>query len=292
VRVLVYDVGGSHVAGAICRDRGLVARRSVPVDSNGSEEDFYCAIERLTSAILHEADVRFDAITGMCLAFPGPFDYKGGVSLLEHKFAALYGLSVRNALAVRLGLEPETIYFLNDADAFLLGELSMTPEVAGGNVIGITIGTGVGSAFAQRGHIVRNGKGVPPGGEIWDYPWRGGVVEDAISTRAIQAAYNKRTGQEISVRDIAERCPEDADAVAVFEEFGGALGDVLKRVTRDFVPSLIILGGAISRSADLFLPATEARFPNVPLQVSTLFEEAALFGAAAFWKRKNRNPEE
>jgi glucokinase len=292
VRVLVYDVGGSHVAGAICRDRGLVARHSIPIDSGGTAHDFYWAIEQLTSAILEEAGVRFDAISGMCFAFPGPFDYKGGISLLEHKFAALHGLSIRHAMAQRLGLEPETIYFLNDADAFLLGELSMMPEVSSGNVMGITLGTGVGSAFAVRGHIVRSGKGVPPGGEIWDYPWRGGVVEDAISTRAIQALYQNKTGQQTSVREIAERCPEDRDAVAVFQEFGRTLGDVLKRVTRDFVPNLIILGGAISRSADLFLPAAETRFPDVPLQVSTLFEEAALFGAAAFWKRKNLTPEE
>jgi glucokinase len=288
VRLLVFDVGGSHVAGAICRDRALVARRSVPVDSNGSEEQFYCAIDALTSSILHEADMRFDAFDGMCFAFPGPFDYKSGVSLLQHKFVSLYGLSVRNALAVRLGMDPEAISFVNDADAFLLGELSIMPESRKGNTIGVTLGTGVGSAFAVDGLIVRSGKGVPPAGEIWNLPWRGGIMEDVISTRGIQALYEGRTRREIPVKDIAERCPDDPDAVAAFAEFGATLGDVLKRISRDFVPNLIILGGAISRSADLFLAAAEARFANAPIQISTLFEEAALIGAAAHWKRKRK----
>lgn len=292
MRLLVYDVGGSHAAGAVCRDRKLAGRRSVRLDANGTEDQFYGAIEQLTSAVLQDAGLRFDGINGMSFAFPGPFDYKAGVSLMTHKFASLYGVSVRNALAVRLGMDPETIYFLNDAAAFLLGELSMMPAECSGNVIGITLGTGVGSAFAVGGSVVRKGIGVPPNGEIWNLPWRAGIVEDAISTRGIQALYRARTGKELSVLEIAERCPEDADASAVFEEFGRTLGDVLHRLSCDFEPDLVILGGAIARSAELFLAAAESHVPNVTLQVSSLFDEAALYGAAAHWKKKNTKPEE
>lgn len=292
MRLLVFDVGGSHVAGAVCRDRKLTGRRSVDLNPNGTENDFYRAIEKLSSAVLQDGGLRFDMINGMCFAFPGPFDYKAGVSLMTHKFASLYGISVRNALAGRLGLDPQTIYFLNDAAAFLLGELSMMPKECSGNVIGITLGTGVGSAFAVNGSVVRRGKGVPPEGEIWNLPWRGGIIEDAVSTRGIQGLYKARTGRELTVREIAERCPEDTDAVAVFEEFGEILGDVLKRLSHDFEPNLIILGGAIARSAELFFLSAQSRVPDLPLQVSTLFEEAALFGAAAHWKRKNTQPEE
>ena len=292
MRLLVFDVGGSHVSGAVCRDRKLAGRRSVQLDPNGPEDQFYRAIEQLSSAALQEAGMRFDMIQGMSFAFPGPFDYKAGVSLMTHKFASLYGISVRNALAVRLGMDPETIYFLNDAAAFLLGELSMMPKECSGNVIGITLGTGVGSAFAVNGSVVRSGKGIPPAGEIWNLPWRGGIIEDVVSTRGIQGLYKARTGQELTVREIAERCPDDTEAVAVFNEFGNTLGDVLKRLARDFEPNLVIIGGAIARSAELFLPAAASRIPGISLQVSTLFEEAALFGAAAHWKKKNTKPEE
>ena len=44
--------------------------------------------------------------------------------------------------------------------------------------VGLTLGTGVGSAFAVDGKIVGKGRGVPPGGEIWDLPYRESIVEE------------------------------------------------------------------------------------------------------------------
>jgi predicted NBD/HSP70 family sugar kinase len=98
--------------------------------------------------------------------------------------------------------------------------------------------------------------------------------------------YETRTGARRSVREIAERCPTDHDAVTVFEDFGRMLGDVLQCVTSGFHPATVIFGGAISRSAELFLPHTAERFPSAQLHVSTLFEDAALYGAASHWQHE------
>ena len=133
--------------------------------------------------------------------------------------------------------------------------------------------------------IVHEGVGVPNGGEVWNIPWHGGIVEDVISTRSIQAAYRSRTGHELSVHEIANSCPGNADAVAVFQQFGETLGEVLASIALDFHPAIIIFGGAISRSASLFLPQAATRLgDDVHLKVSTLFESAALYGAAVHWK--------
>lgn len=283
MRLLVFDVGGSHIAGAVCEadEWRLVSRGSVAIDANGSEEEFYSAVQRLASEVLQDAATSFE---GMCFAFPGPFDYVEGISCLKHKFASLDGKNLRTGLAERFGRSGSQIRFVNDADAFLLGELTQSPAAREGKTVGITLGTGVGSAFAVEGEIVRAGRGVPPQGEIWNLPWKSGIVEDEISTRWIQSAYEHRTKQVKSVREMAEGSPADSAAVAVFEEFGKALGEILGTVTAEFQPSTIIFGGAISRSAELFLLHTAERLgESVRLLVSTLFEDAALYGAAAHW---------
>jgi glucokinase len=84
-------------------------------------------------------------LAGIAVAVPGPFDYSNGVSWLQHKFASWFGINVRRHLAIRFGVDEKDILFLNDADAFLFGELrdSFAPRAAG-----ITLGTGVGDAFA------------------------------------------------------------------------------------------------------------------------------------------------
>jgi glucokinase len=238
------------------------------------------------NAILQSQKLRSQDVDGMSFAFPGPFDYAAGISHLTHKFVSLNGKSLRAAISAHFDLEPSRIQFVNDADAFLLGELSQPPSARGGKTVGITLGTGVGSAFAVDGDIVRSGDGVPPNGEIWNLPWDGGIVEDAISTRGIQSEYERRTKERPTVREIAQRCPADQDAIAVFERFGETLGDVLRQVTAAFNPATIIFGGAISRSAELFLRVAERRVSeSTTLKVSTLFEDAALLGAAAHWTR-------
>lgn len=288
MELLVFDVGGSHVTGALCNADALrlSARESVPLDAHGTEDDFYSAIHSLSSQILRSQELDVANVDGMSFAFPGPFDYDEGISLVKHKFAALYGKSLRTALASRFGLKPAQIQFVNDADAFLLGELSQVPHAQEGKTIGITLGTGVGSAFAIDGKIVHRGPGVPLQGEIWNLPWSGSILEDAISTRAIQSAYEKRTRQQLSVREIAERFHSDADAATVLKNFGISLGDALRSVAAPFQPKTIIFGGAISRSAELFLQHTAERFgESSRLLVSTLFEDAALYGAAVHWKQ-------
>lgn len=289
MRLLVFDVGGSHIAGALCAPDTLHLsnRSSVNVDSNGDEESFYGAVGELTRTLLQGGEVHID---GMSFAFPGPFDYDEGISHLTHKFSALNGRNLRKELANRFHVEAQRIQFVNDANAFLLGEMSQVPSTRAGNTVGITLGTGVGSAFAVDGNIVRSGPGVPLEGEIWNLPWEDGIVEDAISTRALQGAYEQRTGRRPSVREMAESCPADTSAVAVFEEFGYRLGNVLRSITDEFRPSTVIFGGAISRSAPLFLPFTAQQFGGTrTLLVSTLFEEAALHGAAVHWVQQTNS---
>jgi glucokinase len=216
---------------------------------------------------------------------PGPFDYDRGVSWMQHKLPYLYGFDLRHALAARLGRADAQVRFLNDAAAFLLGEISAGAAQGVGRAVGITLGTGIGSAFAVDGHVIREGTGVPAGGEIWNFPYQGGILEDQISTRAIRQSYQGRTGEDREVADIAASAAQDAVAAEVFRDFGRTLGTALRTVLGAFGPQVIVLGGGIARSAHLFLDAAQAELgtPQVELRVSSLGEIAPLVGAGAAW---------
>ena len=224
-------------------------------------------------------------IPGVSIAMPGPFDYERGVSWMQHKLPYLYGFDLRQALAARLGMADSQVRFLNDAAAYLLGEIAAGSAHGVCRVVGITLGTGIGSAFAVDGHVVREGTGVPPGGEIWNVPYQGGIVEDQISTRAIRQSYQLRTGEDREVAAIAASAAQDPIAAEVFSDFGRTLGIALRTVLAAFGPQVIVLGGGISRSAQLFLPAAQAELesPRVELRVSLLGEIAPLVGAGAAW---------
>ena len=239
--------------------------------------------------LLHTLGVKVGAVSedasGAGLAIPGPFDYATGISHMKHKLPYLFGVNVHEALAARFGWEPSDVCSLNDADAFLLGEIGAGAVRGVARVVGLTLGTGIGSAFAVDGHVITSGPGIPPDGEIWNVSYLGGIVEDFVSTRAIQGAYQQRTGTLREVAEIAKDAERDSASAEAFNEFGRNLGQAIRTVLYPFAPHVIVLGGGISQSSPLFLSATLAELQglDVELRISELREHAALVGAGVRW---------
>ncbi len=232
------------------------------------------------------------APSGAAIGIAAPFDYVNGISRMKHKLEYLYGFDLKRAIADRFGLSPDRVLFLKDADAFLLGEIGKGAASGSKKTVGITLGTGIGSAFAQNGRIVTTGQGVPANGEIWNLDYEQGIVEDHISTRGLQMSYWRDAGDGLGADDaardvatIAARAAFDERAMEVFVQFGHTLGRVIRQVATCFAPEVIVLGGGISRSSHLFLPSAELELRNsgMTLRVSTHIDQSPLRGAAVHW---------
>lgn len=283
--VIVYDVGGSHISAAMCSELNYalspIRRAQLP-----TEETIKAFVGVLQSlAVQVAADTT--SVAGASLAMPGPFDYARGVSFMQHKLPYLFGRDLRQAFADSLEWAPGQIKFLNDAAAYMLGEIGAGAAKDFSRVVVLTLGTGVGSGFAIDGEVQTEGKGVPPGGEIWNVPYQGGIVEDQISTRALQKSYRDRTGNLAEVAAIAAAAGAETAAAEVFAEFGHTLGKAVKALLTDFGPDVVVLGGGIARSAKLFLPQAQSELAGlgIELRVARLDESAPLVGAGVYWLR-------
>lgn len=281
--VLVVDIGGSHVSAALCQSGtyclGPVVR-ALHIAEQSSE-----AFLHLLHTLGIEASGRSTEVRGAEIAVPGPFDFKAGISRMQHKLPYIYGVDLRMELAKRFRWKPDQVRFLHDAAAFLLGEMGAGAAHGVKRAVGITLGTGIGSALAVDGCLVTKGPGVPPGGEIWNIPYNGGQVEDFVSARSIQDFYRRRTGKLREVVELASVAEEDRAAAEAFTEFGRHLGMALRAAFADFSPNVIVLGGGISRSPQLFLPAAQHELEglNFKLRISTLLDDAPLVGAGVAW---------
>jgi len=285
--ILVFDVGGSHMAVSLFDppSSNIGAVRDLRVLPDGDAERFFTTFESLVHISLPAPA----SPQGIAIAMPSPFDYERGISHMRHKFQSLYQLDLRRELSQRLCCPPGDIHFLNDAAASLIGEMQHGGAVDAKRAIGITLGTGVGSAFAVDGNIVVEGRGVPPGGEIWNQAYRDGAVEDVISTVAIQRIFEQLTGKNAEVRDIASSAVHQREAQQTFERFGTELGKVLRQTCLAFAPDRIVLGGGIARAAAHFLAQAREGLADTPteLLVSELFERAPLIGAGISWVKRN-----
>jgi glucokinase len=286
-RIVSLDIGGSHVAAAVIdsllRDILPVTRARVGTDEGAASEVILDAWAR--AALQAVSTLAVGAADCIAMAMPAPFDYDRGVSLMQHKFQALFGLPVVTLLEERFRQSPlqgAPIVVGNDADLFALGEWWAGAAQGHQRVIGLTLGTGLGSGFIAHGRIVSGGPEVPTGGEIWNLPYLDGVAEDYVSGRAITATYARASGWTLTASEIAHRAEAgEAAAQGAFAALALHLARILELHIVRFRPACIVVGGNIARAWPAFGPQLRAALSPVECQPSARFEDAALLGAAA-----------
>ncbi|MCW3844664.1 ROK family protein [Micromonospora yasonensis] len=251
------DIGGTHVAAAVVDTATWTVRpegvRRRPLRADGTADEILSGIV----ACGREFDLPAEVWCG--IAVPGPFDVARGVGLFQSvgKFDSLYGVDVRSAVADGLGLARSRLRFINDAEAFLIGEWVAGAVSGHDRAAAITLGTGVGSAFLADGTIVAAGDSVPPEGRVDLLTIGGRPLEEIVSRRALLTAYGG--GPDIDIRDIAERARSgEPQAQAVIDTAMRALGRALGPWLTRFQATVLVVGGAISASWDLIEPPLRA----------------------------------
>jgi glucokinase len=275
--VVALDLGGTHVSAAT-----IDVGSATVVSGSRVREELTAGAGRdeLVGRIRGAATAaQSGPVEAAGAAVPGPFDYDRGICLLEHKLESLYRVDLRAELASALLLPSNTVRFLNDAEAFLLGEWWAGAARRHDRVMGITIGTGLGSAFLEQGSIVRDGGRVPPGGELYRVPFRNAPVEERISRGALLARYG---AESLEVVEIARRARAgERRARDAFDALSTDLADFLRPWLAAFAPSCLVVGGSIARSWDLLERGLGALEADVAvLTPAEHIDDAALLGAA------------
>jgi glucokinase len=291
--VPVLEIGGTHVTAALVDvDKwrvvaGVGGRRAV--DARGTAD-------KIISTLADAADSLRPADRSLWgVAIPGPFDYSRGVATFHGvgKFDSLRGVALGDVLRRRVAGRTGSVHFLNDAEAFAVGEWVAGRAKGHDRVIGVTVGTGIGSAFLVEGVARRRGPGVPPQGRLDLLEIAGHHLEDTVSRRAIRVLYAELTGDlrggSLDVKDIATRA-RTGDVVArrALDEPLQALGRVLAPRAADFDASIIVVGGSIALAWDVIEPPLLSGMDQASPKWSNSFEvaaaqrieEAALLGAA------------
>lgn len=290
VHALGVDVGGTHLCSAVIDiAAGTLCTEPLrtPVDSNASASEI---VKAWASNVRSSLSLFGGEVAGIGFAFPGPFDYDRGVSLIRGvcKYESVYGLKIRESLLPPAGIESIPCRFVNDASAFALGEALHGAAKGADRVVALTLGTGVGSGFVADGKLVTSGEGVPENGWVYCLPFGDSIADDAFSTRWIVKRYGELTGQRVAgAREVAERFAQDEAARQLFDEYGTRLAEFLLPVLSAFGSRSVVLGGNISRAYNLFSASLERTLAGcgmpVDVKVSSLMDNAAMIGAASLF---------
>ena len=283
-RVLGIDIGGSHMTAALVNlgTRSLVqgTLQRVSVDSNDTADNILSCWCKVIEQVFDDASVTEKYIG---IAIPGPFDYENGIALIQdqEKFRSLYQLNLKQELAVRLRIQPDQIRFVNDAAGFLQGEVFGGAAQDGKKVIGLTLGTGLGSAFM--------GNGVAEDAALWQSPFKEGIAEDYLSTRWFIHRYFQSTGKVVQgVKALAALESQSPVVKQIFTEFGQHLAEFLSPLILKRDADLVVLGGNIANAHSYFLLSLISKLQednvHTTIKIAELKEVASLIGAASCWQ--------
>ncbi|MDP2749601.1 MAG: ROK family protein [Nanoarchaeota archaeon] len=133
----------------------------------------------------------------------------------------------------------------NDANCFTLAEANFGAAKGKQNVIGITLGTGVGSGIIIEGKLYGGSTGAA--GEIGRALYKDRMLEQSVNISAL------RFMSLMDPMDLQKKIKEGDDfAKYVLSEYGKELGKVMSIVVNFYNPEMVVIGGGLSNFFENF----------------------------------------
>ncbi len=299
------DLGGTKLLIGAVGDDGAVAYRRRASSTGLSAEQLIALLESELEIALDERP----GVVAIGLGVPCTIDRRGGVCVSAANLP-LRDEPVRRIVAERFGLP---VALDNDANAAVIAEHRTGAARGAGNVVMLTIGTGIGGgliidgrpfrgssgAGAELGHIVVDIDGPPCQANC---PNRGcieaiasGTALEAEAVAAAALAPDSGLGVALAagrpvdgplVTELADG--GDRVAIGVLATIGRRLGAALTGLANGFDPDVILLGGGVIAAGEHLLgPAREvvrarALVPQnrVPVEAAAHGPDAGMIGAA------------
>lgn len=243
-------------------------------------------------SLAREVISRRGAPAAIGVGVPSQIDFATG-TVVSSVNIPLAGVPLRDELESRLGAP---VYVDNDASCAALAEARMS---GCDNLVMLTLGTGVGGGVVIDGRIFRGstGRGAELGHVVVDWdgpPCQGacpnrGCLETLCSGTALEREATARFGERVKGTEVVERARGgDADAQALLDQLAVWLGCGVASFYNVFEPEHFVIGGGLSRAADLFLERAEAEARSrvlpaltdrVALRVASGGADAGVIGA-------------
>lgn len=319
--LLTFGKDAGYLVGVALGATGLdVALTNLSIDVLGTREieidvvrgpgAILPEVVRLIKELLAEAAVDRDQVKGIGMGVPGPVEFKTARPISPPIMPGWHLFPIRAYLEAEFGWP---VFVDNDVNLMALGSrwagLGRNVE----NFIFVKIGTGIGCGIICRGQIYRGADG--SAGDIGHIEITGepvvcrcgnkGCLEAvaggaALARAAQEAALEGRSPHltrmlseqgTLSAADVGVALGRgDPFAVDLVRTAGAAIGQVLAGLVNFYNPSLIVIGGGVSKLGDIFLASIRETVyrrslplatRHILIQQSEMSHSAGVIGAVA-----------
>ncbi|WP_295797274.1 ROK family protein [Mucilaginibacter sp.] len=275
MKIIGIDLGATNIRGAVVTGDAMGDIISRRINTKGTEEqvleDVYFVVDKLIGK-----DVK-----AIGIGVPSVVDVELGIVYDVVHIPSWKEVHLKQILEDKYKVP---VFVNNDANCFILGEYYFGKGKSIKNMVGLTIGTGLGA-----GIIINNQLYAGPNcgaGEFGCVDYLDNNYEFYCSGSFFNNVYGLG-GQQV----FKDAQNGDARALELYAEMGTHLGNAIKLVMYTYDPALIILGGSVQLAYEYFEKAMWERIRTLvyPKSVERLtierseLENSGILGAAGLY---------
>lgn len=267
------DIGGTSIVAARFSESEILEKHEVPTGSKRPAEEI---MESLYEAVDH---VMTGDVAAIGIGMPGYMNTETGEILLINNIPSFNGFFVKPGVEKRFNLP---VFQNNDASCFALGEAYFGAGKPFHNMVGITLGTGLGGGIIVD-RKVHTGL-IGGAGELGCVPFREGIVEDYCSNALFVNKYGK---EGLELYNLAKK--GDREARAAFDELGKNIGELINLTIYILAPEAFVIGGSVAGGWEFLEGPIRQEVDRFPVELISKkvqllraqLDNAGLYGAAA-----------
>lgn len=269
---ITIDLGGTNIKAALVDDGKCLERYSEPCKAQSDQRTVLDQIVNLINR-LYSGNVSHIGI-----GVPSVVDSEKGIVFDVQNIPSWKEVHLKEYI--------ENIFHIavsvdNDCNCFVLGEAHYGAAQGARDVVGMTLGTGVGAGLVFNGNLyggLCNGAG-----EVGCLPYLDSDYEHYCSSRFFKDMLNT------TAAELARRAGDgDIDALQIWNEFGSHLGNLCSAAMYAYSPQTIVIGGGIAAAWSYFEAAMMQKVKSFPYRkiaqevkiVKAQLPDAGLIGAS------------
>ena len=271
--ILGIDMGGTNIRAGLVNEHKIKSITSRRVNGKGSMEKVLQDVFNLTDNLIDSS------VTSIGIGVPGLVDLEQGIVYDAVYIPSWKKVPLKKLLEERYHLP---VLINNDANCFALGEFYFGKGKGANSMIGLTIGTGLGSGIIINKKLYA-GKNCGAG-EFGMVDYLDKCYEYYASGQFFQNVY-QMDGEVVF--NLAAKA--DSKAIRMYEEMGMHLGNAMRMIMYTYDVELIILGGSVRHAWPYFSKtmlqqiktfAFTRSIERLKIEISEL-ENSGILGAAA-----------
>jgi glucokinase len=275
IKIIGIDLGATNIRGAVVNDEEISPITSRRIQTKGTKEQVLEDVYSLVDALIDKE------VKAIGIGVPSVVDVKKGIVYDVIHIPSWKEVHLKELLERRYHIP---VFVNNDANCFALGEHYFGKGKGVPDMVGLTIGTGLGAGIIVNNHLYA-GKNCGAGefGMVdylehnYEYYASGSFFQNVYGLNG-EAVFKKAKNG-------------DKHALILYHELGAHLGNAIKMIMYTYDTELIILGGSVQLAFDFFEKGMWERiktfeFPKSieGLQIKTsALENSGILGAAALY---------